>query len=82
MKRLLTFLFPLLAAAALVGTQARADMCGGGGQPRPLPPDAGKDSGALNLRKFPRQLGAGFLFAACLSSGWLCFRRKDPGGKP
>ncbi len=87
MKRLLSVLFPMVAAGFLViaGSQARADTCfGGGGRKEIEPADAGtsKDGGvASNLGKFPRRLGAGFLCAACVSSGWLCFRRKDPEDK-
>ena len=86
MKRLLAVLLPIVAAAALVlgVRQARADMCLGGGSDPPdnsdgAPSNDGGD--ARNRSKLPRQLGAGFLLAACVSSGWLCFRRKGPGAE-
>jgi hypothetical protein len=82
MKRLLIFLFPVVGAALLfIGSPARADMClnGPGGNE---PADAKPADSAVSLRtgKLPRQLGAGFLFAAGVSSGWLCFRRTGPKG--
>jgi len=82
MKRLLIVLLPVLAAALLfIGGAARADMCFASHTPAP-PTDSGPADAAVSVKggKLPRQLGAGFLFAACVSSGWLCFRRKGPRG--
>jgi len=85
MRRLLTLLFPALAAAVLMlgAASARADMCGGTHYTAPV--DSGTppatDGGMAWKSKLPRQVGAGFLFAAAVSTGWLCFRRKGPGEK-
>jgi hypothetical protein len=85
MKRLLAVLLPAVAALLLVTAgRASADACFGGPHRRPMPADGGPttDGGtSFNLGKGPRKLGAGFLFVASVTSGWLCFRRKGPGDK-
>jgi hypothetical protein len=86
MRRVFSFLFPAIAAAALVlsAGSARADTCFGGHHP--TTPDTGTtppatDGGVAWKGKLPRQVGAGLLLAAAVSTGWLCFRRKGPGEK-
>lgn len=90
MKRLLSALFPAIGAAFLLlaSGQAQADACFGGGHHFTPPavdagpsPDAGTtDAGmARNEGALPRRLGAGVLFLASLSTGWLFLRRNDPG---
>ena len=82
MKFLSRLALPALAAAFLVvaGSDARADMCFGGPRPPVTQPDAGQppsaDGGYSWTSPFAKQLGTGFLAAAALSTGWLCFRRK------
>ena len=78
----------IVAAAVLalsVGS-ARADMCFGAKRPVPVRPqddpaarpDAGasRDGGVSWNGTGKGRLGAGLLFAAAISTGWLCFRRK------
>ena len=86
MRRVVSLLFPTIAAAVLVlsAGSALADTCFGGHHP--TAPDTGTtapatDGGTAWNGKLPRQVGAGLLLAAAVSSGWLCFRRKGPGEK-
>lgn len=93
MRFLAGFALPALASALLLLApgDARADVCFGGPHPDPVLPDSGTvapDAGtaadggsALDLGGLRKQLGGGFLAAAVMSTGWLCFRRKGDGAK-
>lgn len=87
MKRLLAGLLPMLAAVLLLAGSARADAAGpgscfGGNGREPQHNDASGDAQSDIISsgegsKGTRRLGAGFLSAAFVTSGWLFLRRRD-----